>query len=486
MVTVIEKNKKIEYGDFQTPKELANVVCQKLVEIGVSPNHVIEPTCGLGAFLESATHTFVNTERFTGVEVNPEYYSKLSMASKNFPLTERVDVREGDFFKFDWNKLLQELDGEILVLGNFPWVTNTTQGVIGGSNLPPKTNFQNHNGYDAITGKSNFDISEFMLIKVAEWFQRRQGYLAMLVKTSVARKFLSYLHKTNTGVAYSAIYRIDAMKYFGAAVDACLLYCRFDPSLHNYDYEVYASLSGQTHYRVGHRHGLTVRDLDTFEKLGQLHGNSSEKWRSGIKHDCSEVMELAEKDGRLFNGLNEEVDIEPDFLYPLLKGSDVSNDRVRETNRYMLAPQKSVGDSTKSIKAIAPKTWAYLESHAGYLDSRKSRIYQNNPRFSIFGVGTYTFTPWKVAICALYKNLNFRLIGQIQNKPVVFDDTVYFLGFENYEEARNVLDFLYQEDSQKFLSALIFWDDKRPIKTSILNRLKLPVQNSIHRQQEMF
>ena len=40
MVTVIEKSKKIEYGDFQTPKELADEVCQKLVELGVSLEYV--------------------------------------------------------------------------------------------------------------------------------------------------------------------------------------------------------------------------------------------------------------------------------------------------------------------------------------------------------------------------------------------------------------------------------------------------------------
>ena len=276
---IIERHKKIEFGDFQTPRELADAVCQKLIEIGVSPNSVIEPTCGLGTFLESATQAFVNVQKFIGVEVNPEYYSELSVRSKTLPFSERIEIKEGDFFKFDWNKLLKDLDEEILVLGNFPWVTNAAQGAIGGSNLPTKTNFQNQSGFDAMTGKSNFDISEFMLIKVGEWFQHRQGQLAMLVKTSVARKFLSHLHKTNTGVAHSTIYRIDAMKHFGAAVDACLLYCRFDPALHNYDYDVFDSLSSQTHYRVGHRQGITVRDLDAFEKLDYLFGSSSEKWR---------------------------------------------------------------------------------------------------------------------------------------------------------------------------------------------------------------
>lgn len=486
MNTIVERKKKIEYGDFQTPKELADLVCQKLVEIGVSPEIIIEPTCGLGEFFESATTKFPNTKKIIGIEINNDYLSDLKDRSGSFLNPERLEITNGDFFKFDWNGLLNRLNGEILVLGNFPWVTNAKQGVIGGLNLPDKTNFQNHNGFDAMTGKSNFDISEFMLMKVADWFQKRNGYLAMLVKTSVARKLISHLHKTNIGLTYSAIYKIDAMKYFGAAVDACLLYCHFDPATHNYDYEVYDTLLSQTYYRVGHRHGLTVKNLDVFEKLSHLLGHSDEKWRSGVKHDCSEVMELTKKDGKFFNGLDELVDIEEHYIYPLIKGSDVANDRVSQTQRFMLVTQKAVGESTKPIKSTAPKTWDYLESHAKYLDARKSKIYKNNPRYSIFGVGAYTFFPWKIAICGLYKNLNFRLIGQIQNKPVVFDDTVYFLSFNDYDEAKNVLDFLYEQNTQDFLSALVFWDDKRPIKTSILNSLKLNTQTSLIQQPQLF
>lgn len=486
MITTIEKNKKIEYGDFQTPKELADSVCQKLVELDVMPDYIIEPTCGLGVFLESAAQMFKNTKKFIGVEVNPEYYHELNARSKDFNLSERFELWEGDFFKFDWKNILSELTGEILVLGNFPWVTNAAQGVIGGSNLPDKTNFQNHSGYDALTGKSNFDISEFMLIKVGEWFRQRKGYLAMLVKTSVARKFLSHLHKTNAGLSHSAIHRIDAMKHFGAAVDACLIYCRFDPSLHNYDYDVFASLSSQTHHRVGHRHGLTVKDVNKFERLKHFLGSSGEKWRSGIKHDCSEVMELTARDGKLFNGLNEQVEVESNYIYPLLKGSDVANNRVLATNRYLLVHQQSVGEPTAPLKSVAPKVWAYLESHANYFETRKSKIYKSNPRFSIFGIGSYTFAPWKIAICGLYKNLDFRLAGKIDDKPVVFDDTVYFLSFSNQEDAKQVYEFLHKKDVQEFLESLIFWEDKRPIKTSILNRLNLPVHASASEQQRMF
>jgi len=67
------------------------------------------------------------------------------------------------------------LKGRILAIGNFPWVTNSQQARIGGAKLPKKNHFQNYNGLAAIAGKSNFDISEWMLIQVVHWLQNRDA-----------------------------------------------------------------------------------------------------------------------------------------------------------------------------------------------------------------------------------------------------------------------------------------------------------------------
>ncbi len=467
------QKKQIEYGDFQTPPELAQKVCQKLVEHGVNPDIIIEPTCGIGAFVEASAYSFPNAKKIIGIEINPDYLKEVKEKLSQLPNSNHIELINGDFFKFHWKESLSIPQGTILIIGNFPWVTNSRQGVIGGANLPVKSNFQNHSGFEAMTGRSNFDISEWMLIKTAEQLQNRDAYLAMLCKTSVARKFLNHLHLNNIGISNAALFRIDAKKHFNASVDACLLLCKFDRSANSQDYFVYDSLESESYRQVGHRRGITISDLETFERLSYLFGYRDTKWRSGIKHDCSEVMELQKIDNKFVNGLDETIDIEDIFLYPLLKGSDIANNRVTDTNRFLLVTQKVAGEPTHLIRHLAPKTWKYLEKHSSYLDKRKSRIYKASPRFSIFGVGSYTFMPWKIAICGLYKNLDFRLIGKLDEKPVVFDDTGYFLSFKSKEEAEDVHDLLMSPNAQDFLSSLIFWDEKRPIKTSILNCLNL-------------
>jgi hypothetical protein len=478
-MTIATRQNQIEYGDFQTPLELAELVCRKVEELGVSPDVIIEPTCGVGAFVEASARHFQNAKKIIGVEINEAYLNQIRKRKSAFANNSRISFQQGDFFVFDWKELLEGIEGSILVIGNFPWVTNSQQGMIGGANLPEKINFQNHNGFDAMTGRSNFDISEWMLIKTGDWFQNRNGSLAMLCKTSVARKFLNHLHAHRANVLHSAIYSIDAKQYFRASVEACLLFCEFHDGYQNYDYDIYESLDSKKHQRVGHRKGLTIRDLDTFERRGSFYGNSELKWRSGIKHDCSEIMELKEQNGILVNGLNEEVDIETAYVYPLLKGSDVANNRVNTTNRYVIVTQRMVGEPTNTIKYLAPKTWKYLEKHSKFLDNRKSRIYRNNPRFSIFGVGSYTFLPYKIAICGLYKKLDFRFVGEIKDKSVIFDDTIYFLSFDAEKEARKVLYTLLSQNVQDFFSSMIFWDEKRPIKTGILNHLNLQKSQTV-------
>jgi hypothetical protein len=464
---------KIEYGDFQTPVELAKRVCQKLVELGVMPDVIIEPTCGVGNFIEAALDSFKSANKIFGIEINPDYLEEIK-AKQKFIHDKRIEIKYGDFYQFNWSSLIDESNNKILVIGNLPWVTNSQQGSIDGDNLPKKSNFQNYSGLDAITGKSNFDISEWMLIQMVQWLHKHEGSLAILCKSSVARKILNYIHSQKLNLAYCANYKIDAKQYFDATVEACLLFCNFESNTKNYFCDVFSNLETSDSYRIGYWNNVLIRDVVTFEKLQKLYDKQSKiKWRSGIKHDCASVMEFRKINNILVNGLGEAVDIEETYLFPLLKGSYVAHNKTKTTDRYVLVTQKFVGEPTEHIKNSAPKTWKYLEKYAQYLNKRKSKIYKNNPDFSIFGVGSYTFAPWKIAICGLYKKLYFRVIGKIEQKPVIFDDTVYFISFDDEKIVYKTFELLTSSIAKDFYSSLIFWDEKRPIKSSILNNLNL-------------
>jgi methylase of polypeptide subunit release factors len=464
-----------EFGDFQTPAPLAEKVCALLAVLGVEPASIVEPTCGRGAFIFAAADRWPSAAAVVGLDLNPSHLSVARQCADLRSDASRIRIECSDFFTTDWPALVRSLPDPILLVGNPPWVTNADVARLGGSNVPAKSNFQGHNGLDAITGKANFDISEWMLIKLAEALNRRDGVLGMLVKTAVARKMLFHYWKSGQSFADASIYRIDAAAHFDAAVDASLVVLKFGRQQTSARAHVYGQLSQAIPpvATIGLVGDTLIADLDAYEQAQHLGGGSSLKWRSGIKHDCSKVMELRAKQGQLRNGLGEIVELETDFLLPMLKTSEVAGGKGDTCTRWMVVPQRRIGASTAEIAEVAPKTWAYLQSHLSLFARRQSSIYRGRPEFSIFGVGAYSFSPWKVAISGMYKVLRFVKVGPYDGKPVVFDDTTNFLPCPSEASATLLLSMLESSFAKTFYRAFVFWDSKRPITVELLARLNL-------------
>jgi hypothetical protein len=460
-----------EFGDFQTPLQLAADVCRFLSGRGIAPASVVEPTCGLGNFILSARDQFP-AATCLGVEINRAHINALKASLGDGRGGAEVRLLHQSFFDVDWRTTFRDLAEPILVLGNPPWVTNSRLGALGSANLPQKTNFQGHVGLDAITGKSNFDISEWMIIRLLESLAGRRAWLAMLCKTAVARKALLHAWKNGLPIEWTEIRAFDATAFFGAAVDACLLVCSLSAVGASKDCGVFADLAAEKPSNVvGWRGGQLVADVLAYQRWKHLGGESPYQWRSGVKHDCSKVMELRKETQGFRNGLGELADLERDYVFPMLKSSELANGHIDDPVRWMLVPQRAVGDDTGAIERKAPKTWRYLLQHGEALDRRGSSIYRNRPRFSVFGIGDYTFAPWKVCISGFYKRLKFTAVGTSQGKPTVLDDTAYFVACQSEPEARRVVSLLNSDIAREFYSAFIFWDAKRPITVELLRKL---------------
>jgi hypothetical protein len=461
-----------EFGDFQTPPELAHAATHVLCRLGVHPRSILEPTCGRGEFLAAVSVSFPEAGKIIGIDINRDHLSvaRTRVASSD----RRIELRQGDFFKLDWRDIVTRAGAPWLIVGNPPWVTSADLGAIESDNLPEKSNFHRRSGIEAITGKSNFDISEWMLLRYLDWLEGSEGAIAVLCKTAVARKILLHVWKRNVPTRFARIYTIDSLDHFGAAVDACFFILKVAPKAKAVTCDVFDALDAQTpSHTIGFLHGHLISDVAAINNhIGLLGRDDRYIWRSGIKHDCTKVMELAITQGSYQNGLGEIVSIEDTILFPMLKSSDIGNGRVR-CRGAMIVTQRFVGEDTNYISKIAPKTWEYLTRHAAVLDKRGSVIYRNKPPFSIFGVGPYSFAPWKVAISGFYKKLHFVKIGPLNGRPIVFDDTIYFLPCWSEEEASFVEALLRSEVAETFLRAMIHWDEKRPITAEILKRLNL-------------
>jgi hypothetical protein len=469
-----EVRTRIERGDWQTPAGLARAVLDR-VRAGDarSPRTVIEPTCGEGTFLVAAGERFPRAV-LVGYEISATYTRTARAALR--ASGDRARVVTKDFFATDWERELREVPGPVLVVGNPPWVTTAQLGSIGRTNGPDKSNGRGFRGLDALTGKSNFDVSEWMIERLLDVLQGRDATVAMLCKAAVARRLVEAVAARELAVEPVGLWRIDAGEHFDASVSAVLFVAttRRAPALAAAkSWPVYPRLeASEPESWLGVVDGVLVADAARFVRTRHLAGNCEPEWRSGVKHDCARVMELVRGDSAWRNGLGERVDIESELIHPMLKSSDVANDRAAPT-RAMIVTQRALGEDTRALRTRAPRAWRYLSRHRALLDARKSSIYANQPPFAIFGIGAYSFAPWKVAISGLYKRSTFTVVGPHEGRAVVLDDTCYFLAFDDERSARRAAAALRSDAASDFLSARIFWDAKRPITKSILQTLDL-------------
>lgn len=500
---IVSEPDRAEYGDFQTNKDLAKKVTLFLDKKTVNPQIVIEPTCGKGNFIVASLSTFSNIENVFGIEIYKPYVWETKFNIIEFYLKNpqekkpQISIIHCDVFDYDFKSLAKQFsEKEILVIGNPPWVTNSKLGSLNSSNLPKKSNFKNHNGLDAMTGKGNFDIAEFITLKMIDLFQNIKGNLLLLVKNSVIKNIVSDQAKNKYSISEIEKHCIDSKKEFNVSVEASLFYCKLKSKTQNYctEYNFYNNQNPSLQF--GWLDDKFVSNIDTYFNTKNIDGQCPFVWRQGLKHDCSNIMELDKVNGHFVNGLNEEIKLEDGLVYGLLKSSDLKNTVINQTRKYTIVTQKKVGQETKYIKNEFPKTFQYLTNHQDSFNARKSSIYNNKPAFSIFGIGDYSFKPYKVAISGLYKSFHFTLILPQNEKPVMLDDTCYLIGFDKIEFAVYTLILLNSDTTVQFLQSVTFADAKRTFTKDVLMRInllelantidKIYLQTEIKRLNEMY
>lgn len=456
---------KREYGDYQTPIDFAERVCGYLKTIRhINPSAIIDPTCGVGNFLKSSL--IFDAEEYYGIEINPDYCEKCQDTIKDA----RVQIINSDFFSFSSKALIRNRR-EVLVIGNPPWVTNSALSALGSSNLPMKENFKGFRGIDAITGTSNFDICESIILQLVNEYRDSNAMISMLCKTSVARNVFEELKRNHISFASCDILEFDAWKIFEINASACVLVIRFSDNQNTSDYcNVYDFDFPQTaKSRFGYANGRFYSNLNA--ETENFDGHSCFEWRQGVKHDCSKVMELAVQNGEFQNGKKETVHIEDNIVFPLMKSSMFKKPVIHEFSKFVIVTQKKVREETGHLETEVPKTWKYLNDNKSFFENRKSSIYRDAPAFSMFGIGEYSYSKYKVGVSGFYKRPLFAVLYSDDEKPVMTDDTTYFICFDNYDMAYVAMLLLNAKKVQDFLATIAFSDAKRPYTKKVLERI---------------
>lgn len=470
-----------EYGDYQTNSELALKsvdYIKKCFNID-SFEFILEPTCGKGSFIAAALTKLSGIKRIVGVEIFQPYIWETKFKILEFFLKKpnsskpSIEIIHANVFGFDFKNLSEETKKlHTLVIGNPPWVTNSELSSIDSKNLPLKSNFKKHSGYDAITGKGNFDIGEYISILMLKHFSSHQGFFGFLVKNSVVKNIIFDQKSNRFSIGKIKKLTIDAKREFNVSVDACFFVSKFNEQVEFIctDIDFYSLKENRI---FGWVENNFVNSVIDYKQANDIDGKCQFVWRQGIKHDCSKIMEIEKYNKHYINGLKQEFNIENDLVYGLLKSSDLKNRQISTYRKLIIVTQKKIGQETSYIKHDYPQTFEYLNKNRKYFDKRKSSIYKGKPQFSIFGVGDYSFMPYKIAISGMYKSTHFTFVAPANGKPLMLDDTCYFIGFEEERFAKIVLYLLNHDHTQKFLKAIIFPDSKRSITKDVLMRIDL-------------
>jgi methylase of polypeptide subunit release factors len=140
--------------------------------------------------------------------------------------------------------------------------------------------------------------------------------------------------------------------------------------------------------------------------------------------------------------------VEEDLIYPLLRGKDVrawvANPEISVVVTHKPG-MKLKAIPEKEMQTMYPKTWGYLSGFRPVLES--GGIYRrffkkSDPFYSVFGIGDYSFSEYKVVWREVSNDLVCAVTGPFEGRPVIPDHTLTMLAAESEDEAHFVCSLL--------------------------------------------
>lgn len=134
--------------------------------------------------------------------------------------------------------------------------------------------------------------------------------------------------------------------------------------------------------------------------------------------------------------------IEPDLLYPLLRGRDVKRWRAEPSAHIIMAqdPVRRRGIEEAEMKDRYPKTYLYLKRFEDLLRQRKSRgvsdmIEKGAAFYTMFAIGDYTFAPYKVVWRYIATDFICSVVGCQDGEPIIPNEKLMLVSCSEAREA---------------------------------------------------
>ena len=140
------------------------------------------------------------------------------------------------------------------------------------------------------------------------------------------------------------------------------------------------------------------------------------------------------------------VAMEDFFVFPLIKTKHLRKWKLKGYvyTLQMQDPKKRIGYDERWVKVNFSKTYGYLKGFEDVIKERNSKIIkqlmEKGPFYSIYGVGEYTFSPYKVVWNQMGSKLSACVISSVNDeflgeKKVLPEHVLAFVPTENENEA---------------------------------------------------
>jgi hypothetical protein len=200
--------------------------------------------------------------------------------------------------------------------------------------------------------------------------------------------------------------------------------------------------------------------------------------------------------------------VEGDLIFPLIRGRDVKRYYVEaEIDSIIIPNDPSTGRPIhhKEMKVKYPKTWAYFYTYFNELIDRRGAFLKDKliyyktqpfqkaeektiPFYYVMNTGDYTFAPYKVVWKRIAGGITGKatsfaacVIGKIDGKPVIPNDSLIMIPFSDQSEAYYVSAVL---NSSIIRLAIASYTYELRHETHITQYIRIPkfdTNNSLHR-----
>jgi hypothetical protein len=484
-LTLTRKRRKA-IGAFFTPSSQADFMVRhyKLHLRWAQGSSILDPTAGRGSLLESLIRVAVQENipidqemlnRLHGVEKEKEFTRNFSLRiSETYDIPYRINpIRVGDILTDENNRKVD------ILFGNPPWVNFTDLPEEEKENIKPhflKYGLAPSAG-KLLLGNSRIDLAALIIMKTMEANLKKGGDayffspLSLILNEGAHNIFRKGIVK-NKKFSIREIWDYNGFKIFRDVATRCgLLHLQRDREMEQIipyhsmlNSSTWKKLEASPIAEKGSAYIITDPRRSSLPSIPRIPVCKESIPRQGIntggrnnlyifntcKNKGKGLLELSNKDRTIL--------LPEDLVYPL-----ITTDQFRsqeEPSRYIFLPYTKDGTIlTEGALKQYPSAWNYLEKNKEQLQNRKGVMMQSKMRrgnyWSLFGLGPYTFFPWKIVWESYGKRrFNPLLFSHFEGKPWIPNQALQaYCPFQNKTEAETLLKELKTPEVNKLLQS---------------------------------